>query len=54
MSEMILVDEREGLTCRILRFTIASVSKSENDNAAQVTLPLESITHPTSANHFKR
>lgn len=44
MSEMIRVTEQERLTRRVLRFTIASVSKSENDNASQVTLPLESIT----------
>lgn len=44
MSEMILVAGQERLTRRILRGTIPSVNKSENDNAAQVTLPLESIT----------
>jgi hypothetical protein len=44
MSERIHVVEQERLTRRSLGRTIASVSKSENSNAAQVTLPLESIT----------
>jgi len=40
---MILVDEREGLTCRIMRFTITDDSRLEKDNTAVVTLPLDSI-----------
>jgi dTDP-4-dehydrorhamnose 3,5-epimerase-like enzyme len=37
--EMILVDEREGLTRRIMRFTIAGDSRPGNDNAAVVIPP---------------
>jgi dTDP-4-dehydrorhamnose 3,5-epimerase-like enzyme len=36
LCEMILVDEREGLTRRIMRFTIAGDSRPGNDNAAVV------------------
>jgi len=36
---MILVDEREGLTRRIMRFTIAGDSRPGNDNAAVVIPP---------------
>ena len=36
---MILVDEREGLTRRIMRFTISGDSKPGNDNAAVVIPP---------------
>ncbi len=39
LCEMILVDEREGLTRRIMRFTIAGDSRPGNDNAAVVIPP---------------
>lgn len=39
LCEMILVDEREGLTRRVMRFTIAGDSKPGNDNAAVVIPP---------------
>lgn len=39
LCEMILVDEREGLTRRIMRFTISGDSKPGNDNAAVVIPP---------------
>lgn len=39
LCEMILVDEREGLTRRIMRFTIAGDSKPGMDNAAVVIPP---------------
>jgi dTDP-4-dehydrorhamnose 3,5-epimerase-like enzyme len=39
LCEMILVDEREGLTRSIMRFTIAGDSKPGNDNAAVVIPP---------------
>lgn len=39
LCEMILVDEREGLTRRIMRFTIAGDSKPGNDNVAVVIPP---------------
>lgn len=39
ICEMILVDEREGLTRRIMRFSIAGDSRPGNDNAAVVIPP---------------
>ncbi len=39
LCEMILVDEREGLTRRVMRFTISGDSKPGNDNAAVVIPP---------------
>ncbi len=39
LCEMILVDERDGLTRRIMRFTISGDSKPGNDNAAVVIPP---------------
>lgn len=39
LCEMILVDEREGLTRRIMRFTIAGDSRPGNDNVAVVIPP---------------
>lgn len=39
LCEMILVDEREGLTRRIMRFTIAGDSRPGNGNAAVVIPP---------------
>lgn len=39
LCEMILVDEREGLTRRVMRFTIAGDSKPGNDNVAVVIPP---------------
>lgn len=39
LCEMILVDEREGLTRRIMRFTIAGDSRPGMDNAAVVIPP---------------
>jgi dTDP-4-dehydrorhamnose 3,5-epimerase-like enzyme len=39
LCEMILVDEREGLTRRVMRFSIAGDSKPGNDNAAVVIPP---------------
>jgi len=39
ISEMILVDEREGLTRRIMRFTIDGDSRPGNNNAAVVIPP---------------
>ena len=39
ICEMILVDEREGLTRRVMRFTISGDSKPGNDNAAVVIPP---------------
>jgi dTDP-4-dehydrorhamnose 3,5-epimerase-like enzyme len=39
ICEMVLVDEREGLTRRIMRFTICGDSKPGNDNAAVVIPP---------------
>jgi dTDP-4-dehydrorhamnose 3,5-epimerase-like enzyme len=39
LCEMILVDEREGLTRRIMRFTIAGDSRPGSDNAAVVIPP---------------
>ena len=39
ICEMILVDEREGLTRRIMRFTICGDSKPGNNNAAVVIPP---------------
>ena len=39
LCEMILVDEREGLTRRIMRFTISGDSRPGNDNAAVVIPP---------------
>jgi dTDP-4-dehydrorhamnose 3,5-epimerase-like enzyme len=39
ICEMILVDEREGLTRRIMRFSIAGDSMPGNDNAAVVIPP---------------
>jgi len=39
LCEMILVDEREGLTRRIMRFTISGDSKPGKDNAAVVIPP---------------
>jgi dTDP-4-dehydrorhamnose 3,5-epimerase-like enzyme len=39
ICEMILVDERDGLTRRIMRFTISGDSRPGNDNAAVVIPP---------------
>jgi dTDP-4-dehydrorhamnose 3,5-epimerase-like enzyme len=39
ICEMVLVDEREGLTRRVMRFTISGDSKPGNDNAAVVIPP---------------
>jgi dTDP-4-dehydrorhamnose 3,5-epimerase-like enzyme len=39
MCEMVLVDEREGLTRRVMRFTICGDSKPGMDNAAVVIPP---------------
>jgi dTDP-4-dehydrorhamnose 3,5-epimerase-like enzyme len=39
MCEMVLVDEREGLTRRVMRFTISGDSKPGMDNAAVVIPP---------------
>ena len=39
LCEMILVDEREGLTRRTMRFTIAGDSRPGNDNSAVVIPP---------------
>jgi len=39
ICEMILVDEREGLTRRIMRFTICGDSRPGNNNAAVVIPP---------------
>jgi dTDP-4-dehydrorhamnose 3,5-epimerase-like enzyme len=39
LCEMILVDEREGLTRRVMRFTISGDSKPGDDNAAVVIPP---------------
>jgi dTDP-4-dehydrorhamnose 3,5-epimerase-like enzyme len=39
ICEMILVDEREGLTRRVMRFTIAGDSRPGGDNAAVVIPP---------------
>lgn len=50
ICEMILIDERAGLTRRVMRFTICGDSKPGNDNAAVVIPPgvghaLRSIGH---------
>ena len=39
LCEMILVDEREGLTRRVMRFTISGDNKPGDDNAAVVIPP---------------